>query len=128
MKRKSIFNLVAEISLFTVLLGFLTVQVFMPDKADATIGMMPFGGPITAYVPPIPFPPCPAHTVVYNYAGGGLAGVIGVYQLPTSEIYSYGNLFTPSNFVLGEYTPVPFVTCPTPYPVYPIFMVGTGAL
>jgi hypothetical protein len=120
--------LIGEMAILATLLGALTFEAVSPRQAAATTGMSPFGGPIIAVVPPIPFPPCPAHTVITNYADNltSLTKTIGIYVVPTSQIYMYGNLITPTNFVLGEYVPVPFPTCSTPYPVYPIFQVGTG--
>lgn len=104
---------------FAVVAFMLAVK---PQTVMATPGQVPFGGMILAFVPPIPFPTCPAHTLIVNYVTGF---ALGIYVVPGSQIYPYQNLVRPGAFVKGEYAPIPFPTCPTPYPVVPIFMVGT---
>lgn len=97
---------------------------FMPKKAEATPGMGVFGGRILAFIPVVPLPPCPMHTLIFDYV---TMYPMGIYVVPSSIIYDYKNLFTPGGHVLGEYVPVPFPTCSAlGYPVYPIYQVGTS--
>jgi hypothetical protein len=115
--------MVGELILLVVFCGYAASLFFVPSPAKATVGMLPFGGIELAVIPPSPIPPCPAHTVIYDFV---TMMTIGIYVLPGSQIYLYGNLITPGAYVLGEYAPIPFPTCPTPYPVFPIFQVGTS--
>lgn len=123
-QKKSLIVTVGELILLVVFCGYAVSLFLFPAPAKATIGMVAFGGIELAVIPAIPIPPCPAHTTIYDYV---TKMTIGIYIVPGSRIYSYGNLITPGAFVLGEYTPVPFPTCPTPYLVFPIFQVGTSA-
>ncbi len=93
-----------------------------------------FGGRLVAYVPVIIVPPgvvlCPAHIVVNNVTK--LPPTIGIYFPAGAFKYLYTQLLTGANLLfipqtlpkgawfLAKFDPVPFPTCPTPYPVVPI--------
>lgn len=97
---------------------------FFPKNARATVGMGAFGGRILAFIPALPVPPCPMHTLILDYV---TMRPLGIYVIPSSQIYDYKNLFTPGGHVLGEYVPVPFPTCSAlGYQVFPIYQVGTS--
>lgn len=117
--------------------------------AQATPGMMPFGGfilynepsplPNVANVFGVPVPPCPPHIVMTDYSLGfpKVIGITfaGLSVAPTFEFY---NLYTPGVADLGEYIPVPLPNCVGAvgvyYPVFPVFFnapyglfqMGTG--
>jgi hypothetical protein len=114
--------------------------LFVPVLASAQSAPTPtyFGGRLIAYVPmiisPAGIPLCPAHIVVQNVTAGppqlGLYFTgIGIFQ------YLYGTLFNGASFLfipttlppgvsmLGKYEPVPYVTCPVPYPVFPMSQI-----
>lgn len=106
------------------LASLIFVSTINPQKAQATPGMEPFGGRIIAFNPLSVVTGCPPHTVIFDYVS---LTDIGIAVIPGSLLYDYRNLVTPGVSVLGEYAPVPIPTCLTPYPVFPIFQVGTSA-
>lgn len=106
------------------LVSLIFVSTLNPQKAQATPGMVPFGGRILAFNALSVVTGCPPHTVIFDYVS---LNNIGIAVMPSSMLYEYYNLFMPGAHVLGEYAPVPIPTCLTPYPVFPIFQVGTSA-
>lgn len=111
-------------TLVLVVMLFVSTSFIMPKTAEATPGMGVFGGRIFALVPLLPVPPCPMHTLIFDYV---TMYPMGIYVVPSSIVYDYKDLFTPGGHVLGEYVPVPFPTCSAlGYPVYPIYQVGTS--
>ncbi len=107
---------------------------YWAPKAEATPGMLPFGGFILYNVPaPVPnilntvlapVPPCPAHIVITDYSLG-FPKVIGITLDGLSEgpTFLFDNLFTPGVGTLGEYEPVPLPLCSpfNPGVYYPVF-------
>lgn len=84
-------------------------------------GGLPFGGFIGTYV--APNPSCfVGHTVLYDFVRSRL---IGIAQIPTSQIYLNRNLITPGTAVLGTILPTP-IPCLVPYTIYPIIQAGTS--
>ena len=80
-----------------------------------------FGGEIVTYVPPTVI--CPVgHTVIFDYASNSTIGIATVFG---TTVYDYGNLYTPSDFVLGSAVLAP-IPCPLPYRIYPISEIGTS--
>ncbi len=109
-------------SAIIVMVLIFSSQVSVASALDASsLVVKNFGGIIISFVPPSPL--CPvAHTLIYDYATGTTIGIATVFS---TIVYSHGNLFTPSNFVLGNATQVP-IPCVAPYPIYPIIEVGTS--
>jgi hypothetical protein len=106
-------------------------------KPAQALAFIPYGGWEGIVVPAVLAPPpavCPMHTVIISATPG--IPVFGVYVPPFGQLllYDYKNLFVPGTPILGGYDPIPFVTCKTPYFVYPIdfnapfYLTGTGAL
>ncbi len=120
--------------------------------AQATPGMLPFGGHILYNVPlpipnalntvAVPVPPCPPHIVIIDYSFG-FPKVIGITLagLSFGPIFEFYNTATPGIATLGEYAPLPLPVC-SPlnpgvyYPVFDafynptmgLFQMGTGAV
>lgn len=137
--------------MYLALVGFfvttgLVITIYSQSvlPANATIGELPFGGPIVAdiYTPtPTLSGVCPAHTVVLDYSGN-VPKLIGVsipnfFNSPAGLTFDYGNLYTPGVQTLGEHDFIPLITCGGfPYPVFNIFFnpnyakfqVGTGLI
>lgn len=91
------------------------------SAATSSVFVAAFGGEIVTYVPPTVI--CPVgHTVIFDYASNSTIGIATVFG---TTVYDYGNLYTPSDFVLGSavLTPIP---CPLPYRIYPISEIGTS--
>ncbi len=126
---------------FVLTAGLVLAIYSSVEPAQATPGMIPFGGFIVTNVPlPVGFPApiCPPHILITDYTGG-VPKPIGLTfgslsDAPTFEFY---NLFTPGIATVGEYEPFPLPDCITagvPYPVfevfynvpYGLFQMGTG--
>lgn len=113
-------QLVVAVSLGAGLfVAILSVMATAPRTvyADGT-----FGGLVIAVVPETKT--CPRHMVVADYGNNG--NPIGVYSLVTTTVYSNYNLYQIGKYLLGSHSSVFFVTCTTPYKVYPLTMVGTS--
>lgn len=116
----------------------LGIYVQVPKVQAQVPSFVPYGGRTVAYIPPTvpPFPPCPGYYLIRNANTQSLAPLFGVYLPPFSEslLYDFKNLATPNTPVLGGYNPVPFITCPATYPVFPItfqfpfYLTGTGGI
>lgn len=106
------------VAVFFMVIVFTSFGVVKIVKAQVQTGV-PFGGSITAVVPPTLL--CPfAHFVV----AGVPTGVYGITLVPGSVVFLYG-AFHPGAFVLGSLTPGA-LPCALPYPIYPISQVGTS--
>lgn len=111
--QKSLFHIYVDMAV----LLFLTLVVITPQGfAKATQGMTSFGGYVMFIVPAKPTPPCPAHTVIYDFVSRTLVGISTLP--PFSNTFESGNLTTPGISLLGEHIYVPIVSCALPYQVY----------
>ncbi len=124
-------KIIASFFTLVVLIGtyatFFLASPLRTQAAEITT-FVPFGGWVVSYVPPLvpPAPPCPGHVVIRNANSISLTPLFGIYIPPFMDmlLYDYRNLYIPNTPVIGGYALVPFVTCPVPYPVFPIFFDG----
>jgi hypothetical protein len=139
MRFKSFFRQWNYVTTAVLLAASVFVFSILPFSSANAAGLpVFFGGRSLAYVPVIvnPFAPlvplCPAHITIQNLATNQ-PPVIGIYFTGLAAFqYLFGFLLTGSNpffvvpglpvgaWFLGNYDPVPYPTCPTPYPVVPV--------
>jgi hypothetical protein len=107
-----------------ITIGFV-LGIYAQTMPAQAIGFVSYGGWVVSFVPPTvpPLPPCPAHSIVRSAEPTFGPALFGVYVLG-GPLYDYGNLYAPDTPLIGGYEPIPFPTCPFPYPVFPIFFDG----
>ncbi|RJQ28718.1 hypothetical protein C4571_03030 [Candidatus Parcubacteria bacterium] len=89
---------------------FLVIVFFFLSVSSARAVAYPFGGRITAIVPPLPFGPCPLPAIVVGLPKPG------TFMIPPGVLFPFFNL-TIGKFVLG--------LAATPF-CGPIYFVGTS--
>lgn len=107
--------------------GFV-LSIYAQTMPAQAIGFVGYGGWVVSYIPPTvpPLPPCPGYSIVRSAEPTFGPAIFGVYVPPFlgALLYDYGNLYVPNTPLIGGYEPIPFPTCPAPYPVFPIFFDG----
>jgi hypothetical protein len=136
MKHRNKNNVYIAIAGICLALGMTVIVFFDAVPAQATPGMMPFGGvvlysvPLPINNPPPPRPPCPAHTVVSDIVTHQNIGIMTTGVSAIGPMFLYNNFITPGVWTLGEHVLLPQPTCiGTPgvnYFVYLGFYNGTS--